>query len=119
MAFRMPAEWEPHSGTWIAWPHEKSDWPGKFAAVPWVYVDIIRRLAAVEAVHILVQDREEQEKVQKVLRAGHANLPGVDFFVCPTNRSWTRDYCPIFVKDESGATTVLDWQFNGWAKYDN
>ena len=52
----MPAEWEPHEATWLAWPHEKSDWPGKFAPIPWVYGEIVRHLARVERVRILVED---------------------------------------------------------------
>ena len=39
--WRMPAEWEPHGATWLAWPHERSDWPGKFAPIPWVYGEIV------------------------------------------------------------------------------
>ena len=52
----MPAEWEPHQATWIAWPHNRSDWPGKFATIPWVYAEIVRNLARVERVNILVND---------------------------------------------------------------
>jgi len=54
LGYRMPAEWEPHAATWLAWPHEKTDWPGKFAPIPWVYADIVRRLSQVERVRILV-----------------------------------------------------------------
>src|SRR5205085_7511017 len=35
LGFRMPAEWEPHAATWLAWPHEPRDWPGKLAPIPW------------------------------------------------------------------------------------
>src|SRR5438128_2089978 len=54
--WRMPAEWEPHAATWIAWPHERSDWPGKFATIPWVYTEIVRHLHTSETVHLLVND---------------------------------------------------------------
>jgi agmatine deiminase len=117
--FRMPAEWEPHEGTWIAWPHQKSDWPGKFQAIPWVYCDIVRHLARVERVHILVNDDEAGERVRKMLVRSHVNIDAVDFFVRATDRSWTRDYCPIFVRDEKDRAVITDWHFNGWAKYDN
>ena len=117
--YRMPAEWEPHEGTWIAWPHEKSDWPGKFAPVPWVYGEIVRRLSRVERVHILVNDNDAAEGVRRILRRTGADPAAVDFFVCPTNRSWTRDYCPTFVRNSDGASLALDWRFNGWAKYEN
>lgn len=115
----MPAEWEPHEGTWLAWPHEKSDWPGKFAPIPWVYCEIIRHLARVERVHILVDSRDSAELAKKHLRRYPIDLAAVDFFGCPTDRSWTRDFCPTFVRGQQRQVTVLNWQFNGWAKYDN
>jgi agmatine deiminase len=117
--FRMPAEWEPHEGTWIAWPHEKSDWPGKFPVIPWVYCDIVRHLARVERVHIIVSDEDAGERVRKMLVRSHVETDAVEFFVCLTDRSWTRDYCPIFVRDVKGKAVITDWQFNGWAKYKN
>jgi agmatine deiminase len=113
--YRMPAEWEPHEGTWIAWPHEETDWPGKFAAVPWVYCEFIRRLSRVERVHILAKDTQPAALLEK---AG-ARMDAVELIACPTDRSWTRDYCPIFVKDTNASTVLTDWHFNGWAKYDN
>ncbi len=117
--FRMPAEWEPHEATWLAWPHEKSDWPGKFAPIPWLYGEIVRHLARVERVRILVRDADAEQSVRRVLKKCHADLAAVEFFHHPTNRSWTRDYCPLFVKDRSGEVAVTHWRFNGWAKYDN
>src|SRR5580698_7199481 len=100
--FRMPAEWEPHEATWIAWPHEKSDWPGKFAPIPWVYGEIVRHLARVERVRILVKDAAEQRLATRVLKKCNADLSAVDFLVHATDRSWIRDYGPIFVEKTSG-----------------
>jgi agmatine deiminase len=115
----MPAEWEPHEATWLAWPHEKSDWPGKFAPIPWLYGEIVRQLARVERVRILVQDRDAEESARKILKKCHAELAAVEFFHHPTNRSWTRDYCPLFVRNTAGEIAAAHWKFNGWAKYDN
>lgn len=117
--FRMPAEWEPHEGTWLAWPHEKTDWPGKFQPIPWVYGEIAKQLSRVERVHILVDDADTEQKARRILKKAHADLPAVDFFHCKTDRSWTRDFCPIFVRDEDGKPVITDWKFNGWAKYEN
>ena len=117
--FRMPAEWEPHEATWLAWPHEKSDWPGKFSPIAWVYGEIVRHLSRVERVRILVQNPDVEEKARKVLRKSGAQLTAVDFFQIATDRSWTRDFCPIFVKNEAGERVLLNWRFNGWAKYAN
>jgi agmatine deiminase len=115
MKLRMPAEWEPHEATWLAWPHEKSDWPGKFEPIPWLYGEIVRHLARVERVRIITED---ENRVRKILRKCHADLNAVDFFPHVTNRSWTRDYCPLFVKADR-EVAITHWRFNGWAKYDN
>jgi|SRR5579883_800942 len=112
---RMPAEWEPHQATWLAWPHEKSDWPGKFEPIPWLYGEIVRHLARVERVQIITED---EQRVRKILRKCHVDLDAVDFFHHRTNRSWTRDYCPIFVRS-GREIAITRWHFNGWAKYGN
>ncbi len=117
-SYRMPAEWEPHEGTWLAWPHERTDWPGKFAPIPWVYGEIVRHLSRVEKVHILIE-RGAVTAAKGILEKSGANLDAVDFFTSATDRSWTRDFCPTFVKDPKGQVTILDWRFNGWAKYPN
>jgi agmatine deiminase len=115
----MPAEWEPHRATWIAWPHHAPDWPGKFAAIPWVYAEIVRHLLRSETVCILVDDAKMEQRVKRVLRKAGAPLARIDFFHVPTDRVWTRDYSPIFVADPSAEITLTDWHFNGWAKYPN
>jgi agmatine deiminase len=119
LGFRMPAEWEPHEATWIAWPHETTDWPGKFAPIAWVYGEIVRHLSRVERVRILIQDTRFERKARSVLRKAGAELNAIDFFAIQTDRSWTRDYCPIFVTHSEARRGVIDWKFNGWAKYDN
>src|SRR5438128_10875218 len=86
LRFRMPAEWEPHEATWLAWPHNRTDWPGRFAPIPWVYGEIVRKLSRVERVRILVDDRALQEQARRVLRRVGANLEAVEFYACPTNR---------------------------------
>jgi agmatine deiminase len=115
----MPAEWETHSATWLAWPHEKTDWPGKFAPIPWVYADIVRHLSQVERVRILVANSDAERAVRGVLKKAGANLSAVDFFRIPTNRGWIRDFGPIFVRNGNGETAVTNWRFNAWAKYDD
>jgi agmatine deiminase len=123
LGYRMPAEWEPHEATWLAWPHERTDWPGKFTPIPWVYADIVRHLALVERVRILAQDRAEESAARHILQKSGADLAAVDFFVTPTNRGWTRDSGAIFVKKcgAAGASGVAatKWCFNAWAKYDD
>jgi agmatine deiminase len=117
--FRMPAEWEIHEATWLAWPHEITDWPGKFAPIQWVYGEIVRHLSRMEKVRILVQNEAAERKARHALRKTGAQMGSVEFFRYPTDRSWTRDYCPIFLKSSAGVRIALNWRFNGWAKYPN
>src|SRR5207253_3964834 len=91
LGYRMPAEWEPHEATWIAWPHERSDWPGKFAPIPWVYVEIVRWLHTSERVCILVNDAQSERRAQRLLRRAGIDLTRIEFFAFPTDRVWTRD----------------------------
>jgi agmatine deiminase len=115
----MPAEWEPHEATWLAWPHERTDWPGKFSPIPWVYGDFVRRLSRVEKVQILVEDAAAEKTARRVFQKCGAEMSAVEFFRHRTNRSWTRDFCPIFVRDATGKVAITNWLFNGWAKYPN
>jgi agmatine deiminase len=118
LGFRMPAEWEPHEATWIAWPHQRADWPGKFATIPWVYAEIVRHLHLSERVRILVNDGAAERRARRHLGKANVDLSRVDFYEVATDRVWTRDYAPLFVTD-GASVAVTDWGFNGWAKYDN
>jgi agmatine deiminase len=122
----MPAEWEPHAATWIAWPHNPDDWPGKFRPIPWVFAEIVRHLSRVERVHILVNDLAAERRATSILRRGGANLARTHFHHWPTDRVWLRDSGPVFVKradgsvkDSGGNLAVTNWKFNAWAKYSN
>ncbi|MBV9123622.1 MAG: agmatine deiminase family protein, partial [Planctomycetes bacterium] len=114
LGFRMPAEWEPHAATWLAWPHQEDDWPGKFDAIPWVYAEIVRLLHRSELVRILVNDAEHEDKARRVLSRVDLDWDSLEFQRIPTDRAWVRDYGPLFVtRDDTIALT--DWQFNAWA----
>ncbi|HWP38843.1 MAG TPA: agmatine deiminase family protein [Gemmatimonadales bacterium] len=121
LGFRMPAEWEPHEATWIGWPHNKSDWPGKFAPIPWVYGEIVRHITPGEIVRILVNSARHEEAARRVLRKVGADLTRVEFFRFPTNRGWTRDFGPIFVRRDmpKSEIAIARFRFNAWAKYDD
>jgi agmatine deiminase len=119
LGYVMPAEWEPHEATWLAWPHNPEDWPGKFQAIPWVYAEIVRLLSAHELVHILVNDAKSERRAQRILERAGAHLDRVSFHEWPTNRVWTRDSGPIFVRNAEGKVGVTNWRFNAWAKYDD
>jgi agmatine deiminase len=115
---RMAAEWEPHEATWIAWPHNENDWPGKFACIPHIYAEIVRHLARGEQVHIVVNDAASEKRARKVLRECDALNGSVRFHHWRTDRVWTRDSGPIFVRNGKNLAAT-NWGFNGWAKYPN
>jgi agmatine deiminase len=94
---RMPAEWEPHAATWLAWPHYHGDWPGKFEPIPWVYTEIVRNLSRHERVELIVNDAAAERRVRKLLTRADVALGNVRFHRWPTNRVWLRDSGCIFV----------------------
>jgi agmatine deiminase len=115
----MPAEWQPHEATWIAWPHERADWPGKFATIPWVYTEIVRHLHTGEKIHLLVGNAAQEKRARGMLSKAGIDLGQVRFFHLDTDRVWTRDYCPLFLTNARGECALTNWRFNGWAKYSN
>jgi agmatine deiminase len=118
-AFRMPAEWEPHEATWLGWPHNASDWPGRFPPIPWVYGEMVRKLVAGEIARIIVPTKAHEAKARRVLARVGADTERVEFFRWPTDRGWTRDFGPIGVRREhpDPEVAIARFRFNGWAKY--
>ncbi len=150
LALRMPAEWEPHEATWLSWPHELTDWPGKFSPIPWAFAEIVRHLVETEPVYLIVEDRTAEVRARSTLEKEGAKVESVSFFHIPTDRGWMRDSGPIAVVGTQGASewargensgrvfaspeseaaaphdtsrstdlVLLNFAFNGWAKYDD
>jgi agmatine deiminase len=145
----MPGEWEPHTATWLAWPHFRGDWPGKFEPIPWVYAEIIRNLSRYEQVELIVNDALGEKRARKTLHLANAFNKNIRFHRWPTNRVWIRDSGCTFVcgthprekPENSGASDdqaeysassalkrarrssatlhAIVWRFNAWAKYPN
>jgi agmatine deiminase len=118
----MPAEWERHEATWLGWPHNDTDWPGKLDAIRWVYGEMVRKIAPGEIVRLLVQNRTEEKLARSYLTRAGADLGRVECIVHPTNRGWTRDSGPICVRRRQGRrseTAIVHFHFNAWAKYDD
>ncbi|HEX6503863.1 MAG TPA: agmatine deiminase family protein [Terriglobales bacterium] len=131
-AYRMPAEWEPHAATWLAWPHYRNDWPGKFEPIPWVYAEIVRNLARHERVELIVKNAGAEKQAKKILDRANARSKNVRFHRWPTDRVWTRDSGCTFVSPHAEAAApghansdldtslaAIKWRFNAWAKYPN
>lgn len=119
---RLPAEWEKHEATWIGWPHNKADWPGKFTPIPWVYADIVKYISRGEKVRIIVESKLHKEKAYKVLKSANIYFDNIEFYILETNRGWTRDSGPVFIKIKENKKTeiaAVNFRFNGWAKYSN
>ena len=117
--FRMPAEWEPHRATWLAWPHHEPDWPGKLGPIPWVYAEIVRVLADHEQVEILCHDRAVMADAQKTIDAHGVRADRIRLHVVQTDRVWLRDSAPTGVIGSDESVVLVNWAFNGWAKYDD
>jgi agmatine deiminase len=115
----MPAEWEPHEATWIGWPHNRTDWPGRFGPIPWAYAEITRAVSRGEIVRILIESAAHEARARRILARGGADFSRIEFFRIPTDRGWTRDSGPAFVRRERprAEVAIRHFQFNGWARY--
>ena len=117
LGYRMPAEWAPHRGTWLSWPHCEASWPGKFAPVPGIFAEMVRLLAPHEEVHINVSGPDMAADVLELLRP-FALAPGrVVLHENPTNDAWCRDHGPCFVQralDGRAEQAIVDWDYNAW-----
>ena len=115
----MPAEWQRHAATWLVWPHRLSDWPRKFAPIPWVYGEIVRKLVEGETLRVVVASAAREAAARRLLKRAGAALERVEFFRCRTDRGWSRDMGPIFVRRDGDRpqVAIARFQFNGWAKY--
>ena len=118
MGYRMPAEWEKHEATWIGWPHNKTDWPGKFTPIPWVFGEMVRKISQGEIVRIIAVPKI-QRQAKSILKRIGVSMKLVEFFNYPTNRGWTRDFGPIFVKkaQPNNDVAIVRFRFTAWARY--
>ncbi|HEY5232020.1 MAG TPA: agmatine deiminase family protein [Verrucomicrobiae bacterium] len=142
LGYSFPAEWERHEATWLGWPHNASDWPGKFETIPWVYGEMARKISAGEKINLIVRYKKDESHARHIFKRVGVDLQKIRFVTHPTNRGWTRDTGPIFVKCQRAVgilpadqtkkavlparcrqhvqeTAIVHFHFNGWAKYDN
>ena len=117
--YHLPAEWEKHEATWIGWPANKEDWPGKFTPIQWVYGEIVRYISRAEKVRVIVQSKIHEAKAEAVLKSINSDISNIEFYILQTNRNWLRDAGPQFVENQNGETVLINFDFNAWAKYDN
>ena len=117
--FRMPAEWEKQQSTLMGWPYNKNDWPGKFKNIPWVFAKIISKITESQKVNLLINNSRSKNSIKKLLMKTNTKIGNVKFIICKTDRVWMRDTGPIFIKNKKNKNILLNWKFNGWAKYTN
>lgn len=120
MNYSMPAEWESQAAIWLAWPHNKEDWPGKFEPIPWAYAEMVRYIAKTQRVRLVVKNEKQHASAEDMLTRAGVNLKHVDLIIAATDRVWLRDSGGIMVRcTKTNKPAILDWRFNAWAKYDN
>jgi agmatine deiminase len=122
LGFSLPAEWEPHEATWLGWPQNWTDWPGKMNAIQWVYGEIVRKLVPGEKVRIVVGTKTVEARARRVLTTARVDLGQVEFYCFPTDRGWMRDSGPIFVgrqRRNRQELAIVHFHFNAWARYPN
>jgi agmatine deiminase len=112
----MPAEWEPHEATWLAWPHNPTDWPDKLDTVRWVYTEMVRKVSAGESIRMFVNSAAARNQARRTIARTGVDAGKVEFLIHPTDRGWTRDSGPIFVR-RGADKAIVHFHFNGWAKY--
>jgi agmatine deiminase len=120
LGFSMPAEWETHEATWLGWPHNPTDWPDKLGTIRWVYAEIVRKISPGEIIRMLVNSSTAEKLARRCLARAGAEAERVEFIVYPTNRGWTRDSGPVFVRRRAGTkteTAIVHFHFNAWARY--
>lgn len=111
--FYMPAEWEPHEGTWLQWPQDKV-YQGYELKLERIWLKMVEALHEHENVHLIVSGKQQRDHVAEQLLYHNIGLKNVDFYIIPTNDVWARDNGPIFVINDAGEVAITDWTFNGW-----
>lgn len=113
--FSFPAEWEPHTATWLSWPHKDESWPGKIGMIYHKYAEFVKVVAEGELVRINVVDEQMEAFAKQQLAMVEADLSKIEFFRFPTNDAWCRDHGPAFlVNRTTGQKAIVDWGYNAW-----
>ena len=116
LGYYFPAEFAPHSGTWLSWPHKEASWPEKIHTIFPYYSAFVKELTKSEKVCINVCDEAMKEfAIQRLQNAG-VNLNCVEFFLHPTNDAWCRDHGPAFLINPNAEQKkiIVDWNYNAW-----
>ena len=116
LGYYFPAEFAPHSATWLSWPHKEASWPGKIHTIYPSYVNFIKELTKGEKVNINVADEAMKAFAMGQLGKEDVDMTKVEFFFHPTNDAWCRDHGPAFLVNPEAAIkkVIVDWGYNAW-----
>ena len=118
IGYRMPAEWELQESVWIAWPYNKSDWPGLFKNIPKIVTQIISELSRSQKINLLINNYNDKKKIINLLGKFPNKLQNIIFYKITTNRIWLRDSGPIYIINEkTKKKLIVNFKFNAWSKY--
>ena len=113
--FHFPAEWHPHTATWLSWPHKEASWPGKIGLIYSRYAEFVKVLTEGELVRINVVDEQMMAFAKQQLLAAGVDMSRVEFFEFATNDAWCRDHGPAFlINEETKQKAIVDWNYNAW-----
>jgi agmatine deiminase len=116
LGYSFPAEWAPHTATWLSWPHKEASWPGKIQSIYPMYAQFIIEVAKGEKVCINVADEAMKQFAVAQLQAAGADFQNIAFYFHPTNDAWCRDHGPAFLINPNAAERkmLVKWNYNAW-----
>ncbi len=115
LGYRMPAEWEPHEGTWLIWPHTDTH-PDSQLHLEHIWIEMTMALHEHEIVHIIVPDERRRDHLQHQLKYYGLNERNIDVHIIANDDVWARDCGPIFLVNKDNELAVTTWNFNGWGE---
>ena len=120
LGFIMPAEWEKHSATWLAWPYDETTFPKRIPAAETVFVEIIKAIYRSETVKLLVLNDDMEARATSLLERDGVDVKKITFFKVKFADVWTRDYGPIFLVNRLQKSLAwTKWEYNGYGKGDD
>lgn len=116
LGYYFPAEFAPHSATWLSWPHKEASWPGKINNIYPYYAQFIKAVSEGEKVNINVNDEAMKSFATNCLEDAAVDLGQIKFFIHPTNDAWCRDHGPAFLINPKAENkkVIVDWNYNAW-----
>jgi agmatine deiminase len=109
--YRIPAEFEPHAGTWMLWPSRLDNWRDGARPAQRAFAAVATAIAQFEPVTVGACAAQYE--------FARAELPPeVRVVELSSNDAWMRDVGPTFVVNAAGKRRAVDWQFNAWGGFD-